>query len=103
MRAYNEAGVGVSDSARATPEVPPCPRLIIDAISGRDRERRMRVRLAEGARARGGCGSDNNYSMSGAPSGVTIESGDGRTGKTISSSGARTVRRILTTVTVTAT
>ena len=69
VRAYNEAGVGVSDSARATPEVPPCPRLIIDAIS--DVTVNVGGSVSLQANARGGCGS-TRYSISGAPRNVNI-------------------------------
>ena len=69
VRAYNEAGVGVSDSARATPEVPPCPRLTIDAIS--DVTVNVGGSVSLQANARGGCGS-TRYSISGAPRNVNI-------------------------------
>ncbi len=83
VRAYNEVGVGVSDSVVATPTVPPCETLTIDAIN--DVKVSVNQSFSRTARARGGC-APITITMSGAPSGVTIESGTGRS-KTISSSG----------------
>ena len=79
------------------PPPPPCPGLTIDAISN------VRVSVNQSfsrtARARGGC-DPITITMSGAPSGVTMPSGRGRS-KTISSSGLSS--EDTHTVTVTAT
>ncbi len=60
-----------------------CPTLTLDPIADVDVE--VNEGFTRTATARGGC-DPIRITMSGAPSGVTIESGDGRT-KTISSSG----------------
>ncbi len=84
VRAYNEAGVGVSDSARATPKETPCPTLTIDAID--DVNVNVGGSFTRTATARGGC-SPITITMSGAPEGVDpLTAGAGRT-KTISSNG----------------
>ena len=97
VRAFNEAGVGVSDSATATPAVPPCSRLTIDAIN--DVRVSVNQSFSRTASATGGC-TPITIEMSGAPLGVNIETPPGRT-KTISSRGISSTGT--STVTVTAT